>query len=83
MRDLKLDWIEFRTESQRFYPNRTLAAHVIGGVDFEENGNAGIEQSLNDQLQGHPGEILLTEDVQKRGFASKMATEPQPGEDIS
>lgn len=82
LRDLKLDWIEFRTESQRFYPNKTLAAHVIGGVDFEENGNAGIEQNLNDQLQGHPGEILLTADVQKRGFASKMATEPQPGQDI-
>src|SRR5579864_7455530 len=29
LRDLKLEWIEFRTESQRFYPNRKLAAHVI------------------------------------------------------
>lgn len=82
LRDLKLDWIEFRTESQRFYPNKSLAAHVIGGVDFEENGNGGIEQSLNEQLQGHPGEILLTADVQKRGFASKIANEPQPGQDI-
>src|SRR5690242_5637176 len=61
LRDLKLDWIEFRTESQRFYPNRTLAAHLLGGVDFEEHGNAGIEQSLNDKLEGHAGEMLLTE----------------------
>ena len=82
LRELKLDWIEFRTESQRFYPNRSLAAHVLGGVDFEENGNAGIEQSFNDQLQGHPGELVLTEDVQKRGFKSNMETEPQPGQDI-
>jgi cell division protein FtsI/penicillin-binding protein 2 len=37
LRDLKLEWIEFRTESQRFYPNKSLAAHVIGGVDFEED----------------------------------------------
>src|SRR6266849_5278543 len=33
LRDLKLDWIEFRTESRRFYPNKSLAAHVLGGVD--------------------------------------------------
>ncbi len=82
LRDLKLEWIEFRTETQRFYPNRSLAAHVLGGVDFEENGNAGIEQSFNDQLQGHPGELVLTEDVQKRGFKSTMETEPQPGHDL-
>ena len=82
LRELKLDWIEFRTESQRFYPNRSLAAHVLGGVDFEENGNAGIEQSFNEQLQGHPGELVLTEDVQKRGFKSNIETQPQPGQDI-
>jgi len=82
LRELKLEWIEFRTESQRFYPNRSLAAHLLGGVDFEENGNAGIEQALNDRLEGHDGEMLLTEDVQKRGFQSTTETEAQPGEDI-
>src|ERR1017187_2486022 len=29
LRDLKLEWIEFPSESQRFYPNQSLAAHVI------------------------------------------------------
>jgi cell division protein FtsI (penicillin-binding protein 3) len=82
LRDLNLEWIEFRTESQRFYPNRSLAAHVIGSVDFEENGNGGVEQSLNDQLEGHAGELLVTEDVQRRGFASKMQDQPQPGQDV-
>jgi cell division protein FtsI (penicillin-binding protein 3) len=82
LRDLDLDWIEFRTESQRFYPNRSLAAHVIGSVDFEEQGNGGIEQSMNDQLAGHPGEMLVTEDVQRRGFASQVEDEAQPGQDV-
>lgn len=82
LRELKLEWIEFRTESQRFYPNRSLAAHLLGGVDFEENGNGGIEQALNDRLQGHDGEMLLTEDVQKRGFQSTTESEAEPGEDI-
>jgi cell division protein FtsI (penicillin-binding protein 3) len=82
LRDLDLEWIEFRTESQRFYPNRSLAAHVIGSVDFEENGNGGVEQSLNDQLAGHTGEILVTEDVRRRGFASQMEDAPQSGQDV-
>lgn len=82
LRDLDLDWIEFRTESQRFYPNKSLAAHVIGSVDFDEQGNSGIEQSMNDQLAGHPGEVLVTEDVRRRGFASQVEDEPQPGQDV-
>jgi len=82
LRDLNLEWIEFRTESQRYYPNRSLAAHVIGSVDFAEDGNGGIEQSLNRELQGHAGELRVTEDVQKRGFASSIQRLPQPGQDV-
>jgi cell division protein FtsI/penicillin-binding protein 2 len=82
LRDLNLEWIEFRTESQRYYPNRSLAAHVIGSVDFEEEGNGGVEQSSNEQLAGHAGELLVTEDVQRRGFASTMQDEAQPGQDV-
>jgi cell division protein FtsI (penicillin-binding protein 3) len=82
LRDLNLDWIEFRTESQRYYPNRSLAAHVIGSVDFQEDGNGGVEQSFNQELQGHPGQLLVTEDVQKRGFASSIQRQPQPGQDV-
>jgi cell division protein FtsI (penicillin-binding protein 3) len=82
LRALEFEWIEFRTESERFYPNRSLAAHVLGSVDFQEEGNGGVEQSQNDRLAGHAGEILVTSDVQKRGFASQMQSEPSPGEDV-
>src|SRR5580698_4095067 len=82
LRDLALEWIEFRTESERFYPNRSLAAHVIGSVDFQEDGNGGVEQTLNDQLSGHAGEMRVTSDVQRHRFASKIESEPQPGEDV-
>jgi cell division protein FtsI (penicillin-binding protein 3) len=82
LRDLNLEWIEFRTESQRYYPNRSLAAHVIGSVDFAEDGNGGIEQSFNQELQGHAGQMLVTEDVQKRGFASSIQQQPLPGQDV-
>jgi cell division protein FtsI (penicillin-binding protein 3) len=82
LRDLHLDWIEFRMESGRYYPNKSLAAHVLGGVDFEGKGNGGVEQFLNTQLKGHAGEMHLSRDVQKRGFASTVAHEAQPGQDI-
>jgi len=82
LRDLKLDWIEFQMESGRYYPNKSLAAHVLGGVDFEGKGNGGVEQFFNSQLKGHPGEMRLTRDVQKRGFASTVPREPQPGQDL-
>jgi cell division protein FtsI (penicillin-binding protein 3) len=82
LRDLKLEWIEFRSESQRFYPNQSLAAHVIGGVDFAQKGNGGIEQSLESELKGSSGEMHVTRDVQKRNFESKVESQPKPGRDI-
>ena len=82
LRDLKLEWIEFRSESQRFYPNQSLAAHVIGGVDFAQKGNGGVEQSLDARLKGRSGELHVTRDVQKRDFASKVESQPQAGQDI-
>jgi cell division protein FtsI (penicillin-binding protein 3) len=82
LRDLKLEWIEFRSESQRFYPNQSLAAHVIGGVDFAQKGNGGIEQNFDGRLKGRPGEMHVTRDVQKRGFESKVESQPQAGQDI-
>ena len=54
---MKLDWIEFRTESQRFYPDKSLAAHVIGGVDLKKTGRPASSKSRT-ELQGHRGEIL-------------------------
>ncbi|HLJ44738.1 MAG TPA: penicillin-binding protein [Bryobacteraceae bacterium] len=82
LRSLNLDWVEFRTESKRFYPNKSLAAHVIGGVDSEENGNAGIEQSLNDTLEGHAGELRVETDVKQRGYDSAIENAAQPGQNV-
>lgn len=82
VRDLKLEWIEFRGEYQRVYPNRSLAAPVLGSVDFDQHGNAGIEQSLNGELEGHSGELRVATDVHRTGFASEFADHPEPGRTI-
>ena len=82
LRNLKLDWIEFRTESKRIYALDGLGAHLIGSVDFEENGNSGIEQSLNDDLQGHAGSLHLVVDVNQRGRESRIDSAPSPGKPV-
>src|SRR5579872_4160678 len=46
LRHLVWDGIEIDRQSQRHYPKGSLAAHVLGGVDFEEKGNAGIEKAM-------------------------------------
>src|SRR5450759_1974653 len=46
-----IDWVSLSHESQRHYPNGTLAAHVLGSVDFEEKSLAGIEKSLDTELR--------------------------------
>lgn len=79
LHSLKLDWIEFRTEYQRIYPDGSLAAQVVGSVDFDQNGNAGVEQSFNDELEGHDGELRLSTDVHRTGFDSRVEDKPQPG----
>lgn len=47
---LGLPGLEFREEYVRVYPHRHLASHVLGGVDVDNNGLAGIERGMNDVL---------------------------------
>jgi cell division protein FtsI (penicillin-binding protein 3) len=53
VRALRLPGIELVKESRRYYPNRALAAHVIGFAGVDANGLDGIEKELDDQLQGN------------------------------
>ena len=79
LRSLHLDWIDFQTESQRHYPNGMLAAHVLGSVDHDERGNAGIERSLDPELRGHAGQELMLTDVKRRGIDSQLSARPHAG----
>jgi cell division protein FtsI (penicillin-binding protein 3) len=83
LRSYDFDWIEFRPESRRFYPNGSLAANVIGSVGFDEQGNAGLEQSLNDDLSGHAGQGRMLSDVRRRGIAEFVDSEAEAGRNIT
>ena len=83
LRNLRLEWIHIQDESQRHYPKGTLAAHVLGSVDFEERGNAGIEQALDAELRGRPGQVHMLTDVNRRGIDSQSASDMRPGTPIT
>ncbi len=65
---LNLRGIYFQKENQRFYPKRELAAHVLGYVDIDEKGLGGIEFTLDGQVRGKPGRILVLADARRRWY---------------
>ncbi len=83
LRSYRLDWVEFRTESHRFYPKEELAAHVVGSVDHQEHGTIGLERSFEEDLQGRPGTMRVVRDSKQRGFETVVSTEPVAGINIT
>ncbi len=58
-----LKGIGFHEESQRVYPEGSLAAQTLGFVDYEGVGRYGVEGRLNDRLTGTDGLLQSVTDV--------------------
>jgi stage V sporulation protein D (sporulation-specific penicillin-binding protein) len=52
--------IHLEPNSQRYYPNGSLAAQVIGFTNASNTGSEGIEASYNRYLEGVPGMVITT-----------------------
>ncbi|HEV7265364.1 MAG TPA: penicillin-binding protein 2 [Falsiroseomonas sp.] len=48
----------FEPTERRVYPQGRAAAHILGGVDVDGNGIAGIERHFDDRLRNRRGEEL-------------------------
>src|SRR5713101_3323877 len=73
---LNLRGIYFQKENKRFYPKRELAAHVLGHVDVDEKGLAGIEHALDGEIRGKAEKVLVMADAKRRWFdAAESARE--------
>jgi cell division protein FtsI/penicillin-binding protein 2 len=59
----KLTGVGFQEETQRVYPEASLAAQTLGFVDFSGVGRYGIEGKLNDELIGKDGLLQSVTDV--------------------
>lgn len=64
---LGITGIGFEEQPARYYPEGSLASHVLGFVASNEEGNPqgyfGIEGALNGDLQGRPGRIVEERDA--------------------
>lgn len=79
VRDLKLPWVVFHKEPRRYYPNVSLAAHVLGYVGKEDVGLGGLEATYDARVRGRDGELLVLNDGQRRTFSSTIVEPPVPG----
>lgn len=65
--DLDLEGIGFQIEPSRFYPEASMAAHLVGFVGKNENGQdqgyLGLEGYYNRQLKGKSGKLYIVKDA--------------------
>ncbi len=78
---LQLDGVFYRKEPKRFYPNNSLAAHVLGFVNTDEIGLGGVEQFYNEKIRGESGKVYLEVDRARRAFES-YEVQPHPGQTV-
>ena len=82
VRTLREPGLGFLPEPLRLYPNRELAAHVVG---FEglEGGLEGIERAFNAELAGVPGKAIAGRDALGREVATQhLLRPPLPGHGV-
>jgi cell division protein FtsI (penicillin-binding protein 3) len=59
----KLTGLSFYPEERRVYPQKTVAASVLGYAGIDNNGLAGLELELDKQLSGTPGRETVVRDA--------------------
>ncbi|MSO83823.1 MAG: PASTA domain-containing protein [Acidobacteria bacterium] len=75
---LDLEGIGFMKENRRFYPNKDLAAHVLGYVGIDNTGLNGLEAAYDTLVKGRPGTVLIQTDARRRAF-SRIERPPTTG----
>jgi cell division protein FtsI (penicillin-binding protein 3) len=68
--NLKLEAVGTIKEHQRFYPNSTIGAQVIGFTGLDPKGLAGIEAAYDKTLLGRGGYLVMERDALGRGISS-------------
>lgn len=70
LKALGIKGIEFVKEPKRFYPNGSLASHLIGYADIDNKGLEGLELLYDEYLKGSPGYRATFRDAKRRPIAS-------------
>jgi cell division protein FtsI/penicillin-binding protein 2 len=81
----QLPGIGTQAQSYRIYPQGSLASQVLGFVDNSDHGEYGIEQYLNKELSGTPGELKAITDangVPLVASGKNVQIPPKPGSTV-
>src|SRR5262245_37379333 len=68
LEELELKGVYSRREPKRYYPNDTLAAHVLGFVGTDEIGLGGVEQAYNEKIRGEAGKVYFEHGRDRQSF---------------
>ena len=79
---LKLPGFGFYGEERRTYPQRSVAAPVLGFAGIDNNGLSGLELELNAQLSGKPGEETVVRDPFGRPISIGSVRQARPGKAV-
>jgi len=79
---LKLPGLGFYAEERRSYPQRSVAAQVLGYVGIDGNGLAGLELQFDQELAGRPGKETLVKDPSGRVIDVQEEKAEVPGRDL-
>ncbi|HEX4946015.1 MAG TPA: penicillin-binding transpeptidase domain-containing protein, partial [Blastocatellia bacterium] len=67
----KFKGIKLQRDTQRHYPNGSLAAHILGTVNAEEKGVSGLEMRLDKFLRGQDGKLEFEKDAAGRAYSQE------------
>jgi cell division protein FtsI/penicillin-binding protein 2 len=81
IRALELPGVHLEKEQKRYYPNDSLAAHVLGFVGLDKVGLGGVEQFYNEKITGEPGKLYLERDSEGKSYES-LEIPSKPGQTI-
>ena len=82
VRALPIKGIGLVPESKRYYPNRSLAAHVLGYVGRDNIGLAGLEATYDLVIRGKEGRFLLQVDSRRKAMAVREAVPATAGDSL-
>jgi cell division protein FtsI (penicillin-binding protein 3) len=75
--ELKLPGVQTQLEPKRYYPNGSLAAHVLGYVGLDGKGLGGVEQFYNAKISGEPGQLFVEKDANGKAYEGyEIAAKP-------
>jgi cell division protein FtsI (penicillin-binding protein 3) len=80
--DMNLRGVFFQKENRRVYPQRDLAASVVGYVDVDEKGIGGIEQTLDKDIRGRTGRMMVMADGHRRWY-DRTESAADPGDSVT